>query len=73
MARYSQGLVYKAGKIQDEVEDFINSDDNEREIVIPYGRTLESVRGSYIQAIKSTHRLAKIRQKDGKLFIKRKF
>lgn len=65
------GMEYVPGRIQEQVERFMRSGDKENEIVIPSGRTLASVRGSFDRAIKSTHSRAVMAQNRGRLYIQR--
>lgn len=67
----SMAMTYSPCKVQEQVEAFVNSGNDMMEIVIPAGRELTSVRGSFTQAIKSTRRRAKMMQKQGKLYITR--
>lgn len=62
-------MTYATGKVQEQVEAFVNGENDTMEIVIPAGRELTSVRTSFTQAIKSTRRRAKMMQKQGKLYI----
>lgn len=65
------GMEYVPGKIQEQVERFMRSGDKENEIVIPSDRTLTSVRGSFDQAIRSTHSRAVMAQNRGHLYIRK--
>lgn len=68
MYQSSPAVTYKVCKIQGEIEDFLDSGEDQREIFIGE-RELASVRGSFTQAIKRMHRRAKMVQKDGHLYI----
>ena len=65
------GMTYVPGKVQEQVQCFLRSEDKEKEILVPSDRTLASVRGSYDQAIRSTHSRAVMQQSRGHLYIRR--
>ena len=65
--------TYAIGPVQGDIESFSKSEANEMEIRIPTGRTIQSVRNSYANAIRSTNRPYTMTQKRGRLYIKKPF